>query len=237
MLHRFDLHIHSWYSPDAVNPPEVLIAAARAAGLSGIAITDHDSCEVHEYLLEQGLERADGLPVDGFLVLPGIEVSTADGHLLCIGTTLPPLRHHPAIEVFAEIMKRGGIAIPAHPYDGWRAGISEAILDQLPLEAIEIFNAAVTSRSYNEEARSYAERRGIVGTAGSDAHHANAVGTAVTSVDIEELNAASVLAALRCQVQREERYLTRLQGLQKNLGNWLRFGKRQHPPKKRPPTP
>ena len=29
--------------------------------------------------------RLDGLPVNDFLVLPGVEVTTADGHLLCIG--------------------------------------------------------------------------------------------------------------------------------------------------------
>ena len=48
MLYRFDLHLHSFYSADAAASPEELIAAARAPGLNGIAITDHDSCEAHE---------------------------------------------------------------------------------------------------------------------------------------------------------------------------------------------
>ena len=29
--------------------------------------------------------RQDGQPVDDFLVIPGVEVTTAEGHLLCIG--------------------------------------------------------------------------------------------------------------------------------------------------------
>ncbi len=58
--------------------------------------------------------------MDGFLVVPGVEVSTADGHLLCIGTTLPNMLGKPALEVEAEIHARGGVAIPAHPYDRWR---------------------------------------------------------------------------------------------------------------------
>ena len=61
--HRFDLHMHSFFSPDAADSPEDLIAAAKARGLSGIAITDHDNCEVHEYLRAKGLAREDGMAV------------------------------------------------------------------------------------------------------------------------------------------------------------------------------
>ena len=89
MLHRFDLHVHSFFSGDAASSPEELVAAARAKGLAGIAITDHNSCESAEYCLRHGLAREDGMPVDGFLIVPGVEVSTAEGHLLCIGVTMP----------------------------------------------------------------------------------------------------------------------------------------------------
>src|SRR5207244_11810382 len=76
------LHTHSFFSGDGVSSPEDLIAAARAKGLSGIAITDHNTCDAVNYLLEKGLMRLDGLPVNDFLVLPGVEITTADGHLL-----------------------------------------------------------------------------------------------------------------------------------------------------------
>ena len=72
MLYRFDLHVHSYFSSDAAGAPEELIVAARAKGLSGIAITDHDTCEAHDYLIEKGLERPDGQPAHGFLVVPGV---------------------------------------------------------------------------------------------------------------------------------------------------------------------
>ena len=174
MLHRFDLHVHSYFSADAASAPEELIEAARARGLSGIAITDHDTCEAHEYLIEKGLEQLDGQPAHGFLVIPGVEVSTADGHLLCIGTILPMMRGEPAAKVVKTIEDRGGVAIPAHPYDRWRAGIREEILDSLDLKAIEVFNAAA-KKEYNEQALAYATRRGLSMTASSDAHHASAV--------------------------------------------------------------
>src|SRR5438105_9663060 len=85
MPFNFDLHTHSLFSGDGVSSPEDLIAAARAKGLHGIALTDHNTCDAVTYMLEKGLMRLDGQPVDGFLVLPGVEITTADGHLLCIG--------------------------------------------------------------------------------------------------------------------------------------------------------
>jgi len=227
MLHRFDLHMHSFFSADAVASPEELIAHAKARGLSGIAITDHDSCGVHKYLRKKGLEREDGEPVDGFLVVPGMEVSTADGHLLCIGATLPVMRGAPAAEVFRAILERGGVPIPAHPYDTWRAGIREEVLNGLPLVALEVFNAAVTSKSFNTHALSYARSRGLSMTAGSDAHHASAVGVSATAFELEALNLSNLLASLRKGGEPQGQYLSRKEALKKHFGNWFRiFNKR-----------
>lgn len=222
MLHRFDLHVHSFYSADAASAPEQLIAAARARGLSGIAITDHNTCDAIEYCLSHGLMNPEGSPVDGFLVVPGVEVSTADGHLLCIGTTLPDLLGTPAVEVESAILEAGGIAIPAHPYDRWRAGIREEVLDQLRSPVIEAFNAAVTSRSFNLQAAAYAASRGKAGTAGSDAHHASAVGTASTGYELDEFSVSGLLRAIVNGGVRNERYLSRVEGFKKHFGNLFR---------------
>ncbi|HEY5793139.1 MAG TPA: PHP domain-containing protein [Chthoniobacterales bacterium] len=230
MLHRFELHCHSWYSADAADSPEDLIARARAQGLSGLAITDHNTCDAAAYLESQGLLRPDGLPVEGFLVIPAVEVSTADGHLICLGVTLPNRVGVPAVEVAKEIRARGGVPIPAHPYDRWRAGIREEVLDQLPIRVIEVFNAAVTSREYNVAAHQYAAARGLVGMAGSDAHHASAIGTAVTALELESLSVANVLAQIEIGAALEERYLNRWEGVKKHFGNWFRvFNRRPKP--------
>lgn len=221
--HRFDLHMHSFFSPDAADSPEDLIAAARARGLSGIAITDHDNCEVHEYLRAKGLAREDGMAVEGFLVLPGVEVSTADGHLLCLGATLPVMAGRPSAEVVDAIHARGGVAIPSHPYDRWRSGIHEAVLDRVPFDGLEVFNAAVSSRRYNVQALEYARRRGWSMTASSDAHHASAVGVSRTAFELDTLSAASLLAALRKGGRPEGEYLSRSEAVKKHLGNWFRM--------------
>jgi predicted metal-dependent phosphoesterase TrpH len=220
MLRRFDLHTHSFFSKDACNSPEELIAAARRRGLDGLAITDHDSCEAHEYL------KGRKLPAD-FLVVPGVEVSTAEGHLLCIGATLPRMKGRPAAEVMQAIQDAGGVAIPAHPFDKWRAGIRPKVLDTLEIEVLEVFNAAVTSSRYNVRALEYARRRGLKTTAASDAHHDSAVGVSTTLFEMEELTVPALLKALRDGGRPEGHYLTFREGLKKHFANWFRIVNRR----------
>ncbi len=222
MLHRFDFHVHSFFSKDAASPPEDLIAAAISRGLSGIAITDHDSCEAHAYLAHQKIPG-------GFLVIPGVEVSTAHGHLLCLGATLPLLRGVPAPEVVEKIHAAGGIPIPAHPFDRWRAGIRPEILDTLNVDTLEVFNAAVTSRAYNDRALAYAESQKWKKIAASDAHHASAVGVSVTELELDELSVPAVLAALRKGGRPAGQYLSFREGMKKHFANWFRKGNRRPP--------
>src|SRR5438270_3239306 len=142
MLFNIDLHTHSFFSGDGVSSPEDMIAAARIKGLNGIAITDHNTCDAVNYLLQKGLMRLDGLPVDDFLVLPGVDVTTADGHLLCIGAVLPDppsLKGKPAREVCEVIHQRGGLANPPHAYALFRAGIRFSVLERLLVDAIAAF--------------------------------------------------------------------------------------------------
>lgn len=227
-----DLHCHTFYSGDGVSSPEELIAGARAKGLHAIAVTDHNTCEAIGYMLDHGLMRADGLPVDGFLVLPGVEVTTDEGHLLCIGTTLPDaprLKGKPAHEVCDLIHERGGLAIPPHPYDLFRAGIRFNTLETLPIDAIEVFNAATTLRRYNRYAFKYAQERGLPMTAASDAHHAAAVGTAYTIINCEELSVKALLAQIVKGNELNQRYLTPRDSVRKTWNNWLRLRRRKRP--------
>src|SRR5207237_1974882 len=113
MPFNIDLHTHTFFSGDGVSSPEDLIASARAKGLHGLAITDHNTCDAIDYLLGKKLMREDGLPVDGFLVIPGVEVTTAEGHLLCVGRSLPEsarLKESAAIDCCALVQGLGGMA-------------------------------------------------------------------------------------------------------------------------------
>src|SRR5476651_563275 len=222
MSFNIDLHTHTFFSGDGVSSPEELITAARAKGLHGVAITDHNTSDAITYLLEKGLMRADGKPVDDFLVIPGVEVTTAEGHLLCIGATLPDpakLKGRPAREVCELIHEGGGLAIPPHPYDLFRAGIRFSVLETLPIDAIEVFNAATTLRRYNRYAFKYAQERGLPMTAASDAHHAAAVGTAYTILDTNDLSVAGILAQILKSNELNQQYLTPRDSMRKTWNN------------------
>jgi hypothetical protein len=174
--------------------------------------------------------RMDGLPVDNFLVVPAVEVTTADGHLLCIGATLPFLKGTPALKVCQMIHERGGLAIPPHPYDLFRAGIRFATLETLPVDALEVFNAATTLRRYNRYAFKYAHERGLPMTAASDAHHAAAVGTAYTILNTDDFSVKGVLAQILKSNELNQQYLTPRDSMKKTWNNWLRLRRRKKLP-------
>lgn len=232
-----DLHTHTFFSGDGVSSPEELITAARTKNLHGFAITDHNTCEAIDYLLEKKLMREDGKPVDDFLIIPGVEVTTAEGHLLCVGATLPnpmQLKGKPAHDVCNLIHERGGIAIPPHPYDLFRAGIRFSVLETLPIDAIEVFNAATTLRRYNRYAFKYAQERGLPMTAASDAHHAAAVGTAYTILNTDDFSVKGILAQILKSNELTQRYLTPRDSMRKTWNNWLRLRRRKPAVQKSP---
>lgn len=222
---KFDLHCHSFFSGDGVSSPEQLVEAARSKGLNGFAMTDHNTCDAVNYLLDRGLMRSDGLPVDGFLILPGVEVTTAEGHLLCIGATLPDLKGRPALDVCHFIHEAGGLAIPPHPYDLFRAGIRENVLNTLPIDAIEVFNAATTLKRYNTQAYEYAVRRNLAMTAASDAHHFAALATAYTIVNTDDFSVKGVLRQLVRENTLSQNYLSFRDNVRKTWNNLLRLRK------------
>jgi predicted metal-dependent phosphoesterase TrpH len=200
MTIRLDLHTHSRFSFDGFSEPEDMVRVARRRVLHGLAITDHDTCAGVDYFEQEGLIRDDGRPVDGFLIIPGQEVSTAEGHLLALDAWLPDLRGIPAKEAVELIHLLGGVAIAAHPFDQFRHGLArhgEPHLDALEIDGVECLNAACTFLGSNRQASDYALRRDITRTGSSDAHFAEHVGVAWTDMETAELSLAAVLAALK----------------------------------------
>ena len=76
---KFDLHVHTNHSDGRLSPSK-MVDLAVAKGLSGIAITDHDTITGIDEAIEQSLEYED------FKVVPGIEFSciyqNEDVHIL-----------------------------------------------------------------------------------------------------------------------------------------------------------
>jgi predicted metal-dependent phosphoesterase TrpH len=227
MSMKIDLHCHSFFSGDGVSSPEQLIHAAKKRGLNGFAITDHNTCDAVTYMIDKGLMSPDGLPVNDFLIIPGVEVTTAEGHLLCIGAVLPNLKGRPALEVCKLIHEAGGLAIPPHPYDLFRAGIRENVLNTLPIDAIEVFNAASTLKRYNQAAFNYAMKRGLPMTAASDSHHHAAIGQAYTILKTDDVSVRGILEQIPKQNDLNQEYISVKDSLRKTWNNWLRLRKRK----------
>lgn len=226
MVLNIDLHSHSRFSADGVAEPELMIAEAKRKGLQGFAITDHNTCACVDYFEQKGLLNADGTPVNDFLIIPGQEITTSEGHLLALGVRIPDLKGISPQDAITIIHDLGGIAIPPHPYDFFRAGIREPVLDKINIDALEVFNAATTFKRYNKQAFEYAQSRGLPMTAASDAHDHPALGTAYTILEAEEFTVKGVLAAIKRGPKLQQRYLTPKDAFKKTWNNVFRLRKK-----------
>jgi hypothetical protein len=128
------IHCHSLYSHDSKGTYEEILAAAKAAKVDFICITDHPPKGDAGLSLREGWT---GLR-DGVLFIQGHEL--AGVNLLAIGIREPVKGETPA-EKIADIRRQGGVSIVSHP---------EEVKDWEPYltaDGMEIFNvhAAFTS--------------------------------------------------------------------------------------------
>jgi len=185
-----ELHAHSWYSKDKFGghsfcSPVELVKTAKRLGLQGIAVTDHDSLQAWRTLRQ--LRSGD------FMIIPGEEISTKQGHLLALGITqeIEPGLHF--LDTIDKIRAQGGIAVASHPFDLHEVGLGERAQHT---DAIEVFNSMNLDRFSNVRAKAFARfhKKGMI--AGSDAHTSYMVGRGVTKIDTEP-NLDRVLRAIK----------------------------------------
>lgn len=216
----FDLHNHTHHSPDSRVSPRDLVALARRIGLAGLAITDHNNV--------RGTAVAEEAAGDDFLVIPGIEVSTREGHVLAYGVREVLPRDRPAEETVDRIIALGGVPVAAHPYRFW-SGLGEDATVRSRFAAYETCNSRTLGRG-NERARSLAKHRKVGETGGSDSHFLDEVARAVTAID----GAQRVDTVLQAIAQGH----TRVQGIDRGpvataryvtkcVGEWLLRGLRR----------
>ena len=181
---KLDLHVHSAASPDGRMTIPELVAAAKAAGLDGVAVCDHDR-------VWEGEEK-----FPDFLLIPGVEWSTEYGHLLGLFVSQPMERGSFA-ETAERIRAQGGLAVLAHPFERSRDPGRIAPIAPL-LDGVEVWNgrAERKNRAANAMARIFAENHGLRPFAGSDAHVPQELGNGAVTLEVEEATAEAVKAAL-----------------------------------------
>lgn len=164
---RLDLHMHTHHSRDCTIPTREVIRLCRKRGLDGIAVTDHNT-------LAGGLEAVELAP-PGFTVIPGEEIKSSAGEIigLFLREEIPP--GLTPEETARRIRAQGGVVLIPHPFDPIRtsplktAALERLVADGL-VDAIEVLNARMALRSHNARGAAFAQRVGLPGTAGSDAH-------------------------------------------------------------------
>lgn len=188
MMLRCDLHIHTSHSRDGESSVEMIVRRAEEVGLDAIAITDHDTVSgaLHALTLQTRV-----------IIIPGIEVSTKEGHLLVLGVTEPIPAGLPVRQTIALAESMGGVTILPHPYHMWRHGVGLKLKDAIRLvDAVEAFNSRFIVGMANRKAARMALKAGKPCIGGSDAHHWRYVGYGSTLVEADP-TVASILDAIR----------------------------------------
>lgn len=137
-----DFHLHTIYSHDSVSDIEALLKKADEKGLGAIAVTDHN----HLDSIKEVLQVADRLKKEGeinpnFIVIPGEEISTAEGaHIGALFIKYYIVQGMTAEETIREIHRQGGVAVAFHPGANEELGIKLA--QTLDFDAVEVGNGS-----------------------------------------------------------------------------------------------
>ncbi len=167
-----DLHTHTLVgSDDSYIDIDELVERAKKNGLDGVCIADH------EWFWKQSTIERFSRELD-FLILPGVEMNTEDGHLLVFGLDRYVFGMHRTDFLKKELDKVGGVMILAHPYrrnmyygeeveDSVRRYSKRRIFDLVDI--IETHNGRATEKQ-SRFSQLLSQRLKLKGTGGSDAH-------------------------------------------------------------------
>jgi predicted metal-dependent phosphoesterase TrpH len=169
-----DLHVHTVYSSDSLITPRDLIFYAKRRGLNAVAVTDHNR-------LDGALKIA---KETDFLVIPGMEVSSSDGHIVALNINELIPRGLSAVETIERIHRAGGVAIACHPYAYFKGSLQGAVCEAF--DAIEVINArSVPFKHSIKKAEEAAQRLKLSRVAGTDAHYGPQIGYGYTVIEAE----------------------------------------------------
>jgi hypothetical protein len=178
-LSKADLHIHTKASDGTFTPYEMLEYVSKNTDIAVLAVTDHD--EIDGALEAAAL--ADQFP--GVDVIPGVEVSTIDGHLigLWVKEAFPVLRS--AEWTIDGIREQGGIVIVPHPMSWltlsfWPFSFKRLERKGYWFDAIEVMNASLAGKMSYPKALAIQRKLGIAQVGGSDSHILEGIGKSHT---------------------------------------------------------
>jgi predicted metal-dependent phosphoesterase TrpH len=186
---KLDMHLHSCYSDDATGSPDDLIKSLKNRGLHGMALTDHNT-------IKGGIKAQKVAPKD-FLVIPSVEISTADGHLLAFNVTKNIQGGLSIEETVERVIDVGGEPIVPHLFRLLSGIKKEKLIGiQTKVSAIEVFNGCSVP-STNLKSEKVARMFNFGGTGGSDSHDPLYAGYAFTVVDSTDPRIDTILSEIK----------------------------------------
>lgn len=165
-------HIHTIYSVDGrITLPE-LARRAKAAGIQGLFITDHNT-------IEGALRFQERFP--DFHTVVGEEIMTTSGEVIGLFLKEEIAPGQSLEQTIALIRRQGGIVALPHPYDTWRLSslkpeVYETAFTQT--DAVEVFNCRTFSARHDRRAATACTRHGKAALYGTDAHFPEEIGRA-----------------------------------------------------------
>lgn len=167
---KADLHIHTRFSMDCGTKLEQVISECQKKGINCIAIADHGA-------IDGALQMQSIAP---FPVIVAEEILTARGEIM--GMFLKELVPSGLSmeESISRIKAQGGLLCIPHPFDIFRqSALNGNVIEEIVehIDVVEVFNARSPLLRSSNKARAFAEKHGLPGSAGSDAHDASEIGT------------------------------------------------------------
>jgi len=166
----YDLHIHTNHSICSNLRPKILLKVAKKRGLSGIAVTDHNTMK--------GAHEVSALNKDpDFEVIKGTEINTRFGHIL-VYYLQEELGTKDLLTAIDRAREQDAIISIAHPFQiiptlGFSYDFRK-IMGKF--DALETFNARVGWNGHNTKALAKAKELMVAQTGGSDSHFPYEVG-------------------------------------------------------------
>jgi predicted metal-dependent phosphoesterase TrpH len=179
---KADLHIHTSYSYDGTATVTAMLEhVAHHTDLDVIAITDHDE-------IDGALEAVELAPRYGIEVIPGIEISTAEGHVLALFVKKLIPSNLSLVETVRCVAEQEGVCIAPHPGGRWSWCLSEAAIHHALLQpgvaqtllGLETYNASLPDLRLNTKALEMNIGLALASVGNSDAHMPWMIGLAAT---------------------------------------------------------
>jgi predicted metal-dependent phosphoesterase TrpH len=187
---RADLHVHTTYSKDSLITPKALVHYSKKSGLNAVAVTDHNYLDGAYKIAKE----------TDFLIIPGMEVSSSDGHIVALNVPELIPRGYSAAETVDKIHAAGGVAIACHPYVYGKGCLKDKVSSSF--DAVEVLNArAFPFKRSVKKAEETAKKLGLPRVAGTDAHYGPQIGYSYTMIEAEP-NVEAIVKAIvegRCQ--------------------------------------